>query len=614
MFKKILIGLVVLVLLAAAALAVFIATFNAERYRPLVETKATEAIGFPVKLGGLSLTWKNGLALEVRDVVLQAREGDTGPAPVTVESAFVALDIMPLLQGNLKMGAIVVERPEIRVERAPDGSLRGATELAEAQPASSEGSSASGGTPLALFIQDLKIQEGKFVFHDTYGGRVAHYEIEQIALHLRNVSLLRPFPVQLKAAVFSREQNLTIGGTVHLKLAQGETVLRDFTVDTDLAQLDAEKLAQAFPEVAESGLPELAGKVHVALDDLVLREEGQPAIRANVQLSGGRAALPDVDALENIVLTAVVTDQQLEVKKLQADWGGGKLGGTGQVEWPNAPVISSSFQFSAEGLVLSKIVPPPVSPKDPGMTGTLSAAFKGTLAGPDQTVWMRTLRGDGQVKIAEPVITNLNILNEILSKLSIIPGVSQKIREGLSEEYLKKLESKDTKLEDINQPVRLADGMVFLDSIQIAAETFALSGRAQAALSGPLSGRVFAAIDPEFSAALTRSVRELEYVKDQDGRITIPVAISGTTQKPVILPEVQQIASRLAVSKTQELLTQALGGKKKQTDETTEAAAAGQTASAAPAEPQDPFAALLGQVIQAASQKKSGEPSTAGAQ
>ena len=108
--KKILIILLVLSLLAAAALAVFIATFDADQYRSLIETKATELTGFPVKLGGVSLTWKNGLALEVRDLALKVREEED--APVTVRSAYVALEVMPLLKGTIQMGSLIVENPE----------------------------------------------------------------------------------------------------------------------------------------------------------------------------------------------------------------------------------------------------------------------------------------------------------------------------------------------------------------------------------------------------------------------------------------------------------------------------------------------------------------------
>ncbi len=601
--KKILITFLILFLLAIGALAAFIATFNAERYRPLIETKAAELTGFPVKLGGISLAWKNGLALEVHDVVLKVRESDSGPAPVFVRSAFVALEVMPLLRGTIQMGSIVVEGPEIRVERTADGRLLGAAELGQTKPATAPSQTSSGAeSALALLIQNMSIRDGKFLFHDETGGKVTDYQIDQIELHLQNVSLLRPFPVQFKASAFSTQQNLDVSGKVHLRLNKNEILLQDFAAESDLSDLDAEKLAAIFPGLDQSDVPQMAGKIRISLDNVTLSEEAKPAFNAQVTLSEGRLAFPDTAPLEEAALAAVVTPQGLKVTSLSGNWGGGQLTGFGNLDWNQAPMINFVFQVALSDTDLQKIVPPPAHAGDPGITGILSANLKGSFAGPDADVWMRTLKGDGQVAVKDGVITNLNILREVMSKLSFIPAISQKLQERLSDEYRKKLEARDTQLAPVDLPVRLADGFVYLDSIDVVSDTFRLTGRAQAALSGSLNGRVSAAIDPEFSLALTRSIRELEYLADQKGQITIPVVIQGTTQKPQIFPDIQDVGSRLAIAKTQELLSNALGGKKKETETGSAASATDTTASQV--EPQDPFAALLGQVLQAASKKK----------
>ncbi len=54
-----------LLLIAAAALGVFLATFDADRTRPMVVKKMEAALGRPVKLERIALRWKGGIAAEL---------------------------------------------------------------------------------------------------------------------------------------------------------------------------------------------------------------------------------------------------------------------------------------------------------------------------------------------------------------------------------------------------------------------------------------------------------------------------------------------------------------------------------------------------------------------
>lgn len=616
--KKIIITLISLIVLSGSALAFFIATFDAEHYRPLIESKAAELTGFPVQLGGVSLTWKNGIALEVNDLALKVRQDDQGPAPVSVRRAYMALEVMPLLRGTVQIGSVLVEDPEVLITRAPDGRLRGAAELGAGRSSQKSKTPSGVESTLVLLIQNLTVRGGRFVFQDQTGGQVRDYVAEQVELRLRDVSLLSPFPVELKASVFSGKQNILLSGKVHVRLTQQEVNLSGFSLSTDLDALDVEKLAKVFPELKKNGMPMMAGQVNARLSDVTLSEKSAPALKAKIDLTRGSFAAPDTETVENIEMSSEVTEEGLEITSLEADWSGGHLASSAKVDWRKAPLMNGSFQSVLSGLNLTRAVPASPKPQDPAVAGMLSANLRGTFSGIDADAITLSLSGDGQVSIKEGVIQNLNVLNEVLSKLSIIPGVSQKIQSRLSEEYLKKLQERDTRLEDVNLPVRIQGGSVFLDSISIQSDTFKINGQAQAAMAGPLHGRLFAAIDPEFSTALMRSVNELQYIADQNGQITVPIMLRGTLEKPEVIPEVQQLASRLAASKAQELISGFLNKNKQpetgtadgsaeqgtQPLETSTGGASSYQQQNTRQQPTDPFAALLGQVIQAAASKK----------
>src|SRR5262245_44464402 len=95
--KKILIALAVLFFIAAASAAAFIATFDANRFRPMIVEKASQALGAPVDLGRVSLIWRNGLALRLQDLAVYA-DAQKRSASLKVQEINVAVRLMPLLQ------------------------------------------------------------------------------------------------------------------------------------------------------------------------------------------------------------------------------------------------------------------------------------------------------------------------------------------------------------------------------------------------------------------------------------------------------------------------------------------------------------------------------------
>src|SRR3990167_8834976 len=122
MLKKILITTAIVLLLAAAALAYFVVTFDAERYRPLLEQKVSTATGLSLRSGHLRLAWRSGLALEASDIQL-SKPGEETQAPIQVQRAGVVLEIAPLLRGQVRMGALEVSDWTVRIIRRADGRL-----------------------------------------------------------------------------------------------------------------------------------------------------------------------------------------------------------------------------------------------------------------------------------------------------------------------------------------------------------------------------------------------------------------------------------------------------------------------------------------------------------
>ena len=167
----------------------------------------------------------------------------------------------------------------------------------------------------------------------------------------------------------------------------------------------------------------------------------------------------------------------------------------------------------------------------------------------------QTVVADGTVTLEEAVITRMNILREVFQKLSVIPGLVEKLLARLPAHYQEKLNAKDTKLQTVRVPFMVRNGQVRLPELNAATDSFKVSGfRTYGLLGGDVAGSALLTIEPDLSAAMTRSVEELQYLMNPQKEVQIPLTVGGRVPKVTVMPDIQNAASRLAAQKAKDLL------------------------------------------------------------
>src|SRR3989338_4867830 len=121
--KRLLLIVVAVGLLVLLAAGVFLATFDADRYRPQLVRALEEASGLSVRLGRLSLGWHGGLALELQDLTVHESAAASGEPLLELDSAAALVHLAPLLRRRIEVASIVLRRPRARVRRDPQGRL-----------------------------------------------------------------------------------------------------------------------------------------------------------------------------------------------------------------------------------------------------------------------------------------------------------------------------------------------------------------------------------------------------------------------------------------------------------------------------------------------------------
>ncbi|MBI4343909.1 MAG: DUF748 domain-containing protein [Candidatus Omnitrophica bacterium] len=202
MGRRLLLFLALLVALGLISLAVFIATFDADRYRPMVVAQLEKELGRPVTLQRLSLAWRGGIALQLQGFKVEPL------IDVPLASALVRLK--PLLRRQVQVVSVALERPTVHVVRDAEGDINLLGLALAAAPAAP--AAASRQDAFSFSVSTLQIRNGTLHWLDESASPPAELWLRQTALTLKNISAAGPIDVELAGALESERPNLRLQG------------------------------------------------------------------------------------------------------------------------------------------------------------------------------------------------------------------------------------------------------------------------------------------------------------------------------------------------------------------------------------------------------------------
>ena len=477
--------LIAVVVLAAVGLGVFIATFDADRYRPLVVSELQRAIGRPVRLERISLGWRHGIAMQLHGFAIDDAPAGSEPL-IEMESASALVRLWPLLRKEVQVASVALQRPRVHVTRDAQGHVNLLGLATAAGPvAASHQAAAAGSSPVSFHVDSLTIENGTLHWTDAMSSPPVDLRISAVDVTLKHIAPGKPMDIDLKGTLAAAAPNLRLSGRL------------------------------TPPSSTQPG----------ALERVKLMVESLP--------------------LEDVL--------------------------------------------------------PSGRPEEPHLRGKLAMALQGSLASLDPAQITRSLSGNGNLKLAEPVVANLNILREVFARLSMFPELVQTLEARLPPEYQAKFSARDTILSPIDASVTVEDGALRFDELHLGTDTFQLVGGGRLGLDGVVSIRSTLRIEPILSAAIIKSVSELQALTTKDAELEIPLMIQGQAPSIAILPDLHYVASKVIVTKAVDLLGQFL---EKNTNDSEKRAGAGDSG-------QDAGEELLGRLLKRAIQRNApSQPAT----
>jgi len=215
-----------LIILAVIGLKIFL---PAEKIRQIAESRGTQQLGRPVKVGSIDISVWGGLGIELNDVEIANAEGFGERPLLSAEFVDLKLEIIPLLSSDFQIDRLIIKKPTITLAKNAEGKNNFTFEKAEekmppqvAEKLTPEAKAAA----VSLAFDRLEIVDGTLSYTDDSAHHA--YNVEQLNL----ATSLTDSDGRYRTTGDLKIGNLTLD--IGHRLPQMEVAL-DYTAEYDLA-------------------------------------------------------------------------------------------------------------------------------------------------------------------------------------------------------------------------------------------------------------------------------------------------------------------------------------------------------------------------------------------
>lgn len=172
---------------------------NADAWRPQIIAAVRRTTGRELRIGHLRLVPALTPTLSITDVSLANLPGGSRPEMLRVPRAQVKLSLLPLLAGRIEIARLVLEHPEILLERdaggTPNWQLGEALTMAASPTDETESGAAASAASPGLVVRDLEIESGTV----RWRGESGEHRLELQRLTASAYGLESPVTVEGRA-------------------------------------------------------------------------------------------------------------------------------------------------------------------------------------------------------------------------------------------------------------------------------------------------------------------------------------------------------------------------------------------------------------------------------
>ena len=565
--KYTLLGLVGLLVLVIAAVAIFAATFDPNRYKGQIEQLAKEKTGRTLTIkGDIKMAFWPSLGADVAGVSLT--EKGSNEVFAAFDSVHASVKLMPLLHGAYQVDAVKLTGAKARIVKLKNGKFNFSdlTEASAEKPAEAKKAPepSGGGKPVEFDISSVDIERASIQYIDQVAGQ--EYAIEDFKLKTGRIAQDASGKLQLAMVAKRKAPALTVNLSADGSYAFKDGVLSgDVTAKLDESTIKA-KFTAAEPYNFEASIDKL--NVDRYLGEPVADGAAKPAAEKQPAQSPKKEedAPVDLSGLKDLNAKGKLTIGELQVRGLKVAEVNAQLNAEkGRVAI--APHSAKLYEGTVSGEVVADANRNAITLKEQlkgiaigpllrdvaqrdQLEGKGDITLDVTAAGKTVNAMKKSLSGTAKVHLADGAIKGIN-LAEIIEKGRSLLGRSSSSSAAAGESANDK--TRRTDFSELGASFQIKNGVAHNEDLDVKAPAFRLGGKGDIDIGE-------SKLDYMAKASLVATSKGQGGKERSDvAGLTVPVHLSGPLDDLKYQVDYRAMASGALKSETTEKLKERVG-------------------------------------------------------
>ena len=529
--KYTLLGLAGLLVLVIAAVAIFAATFDPNRYKGEIERLAKEKTGRTLSIkGDMKMAFWPSLGADVAGVSLTEKGSDEAFA--AFDSVHASVKLMPLLHGQYQVDAVKLTGAKARIVKLKDGKFNFSdlTEGSAEKPAETKKApEPSTGKPVEFDISSVSIEKAAITYIDQLAGQ--EYAIEDFHLKTGRIAQNAEGKLELGMVAKRKAPALTVKLSADGKYQFKAGVLSgDVTAKLDDSTIKA-KFTAAEPYDFEASIDKINVDRYLG-EPAPAQAAAKPAPQEKPQPTAKQEDAPvDLSGLKGFNARGKLTIGELQVRGLKVAELDAQLNAkdghvaiaphsaklyegtvTGEVS-ADANRNAITLKEQLKGINIGPLLRD-VAQRDQ-LEGKGDITLDVTAVGKSVNAMKRSLAGSAKLHLQDGAIKGINIAEIIQKGRNLLGGQSASAGQSANDT------SRKTDFSELSASFVIKDGVAHNEDLDAKAPLFRLGGKGDINIGA-------SSLDYTAKAAVVATSKgQGGAERDQVAGLTVPVHLSG---------------------------------------------------------------------------------------
>lgn len=274
------------------------------------------------------------------------------------------------------------------------------------------------------------------------------------------------------------------------------------------------------------------------------------------QLTSPSGLLNNV-AYTNLKLTTSLEGKRLRVTELNAGAFSGQISATGETQL--APAAPFSTSVAAANVDVQQALASQKSKAAQKVRGLLTGNIQlSGIAGKFDQV-KPTLAGGGKILLMQGKLVGINVASTALKKVDKLPGIGHLVPDSVVNNHPELFKNPDTDIQSASLTFVLKGPRVTSHDIVITNVDYSLTGNGWIDMDRNIDMAARILLTKQLTKEIVAQKQEVVYISNKNDQIDFPMQITGQLPKPIVVPDIQDLAQRAGQRALSEQGQKALG-------------------------------------------------------